>query len=68
MKTQLVARPHVVLGQHVPLLHPQDQFVSASLDGKGIHLRDANPNELNQLSSIKFHHQLEYNEVTLRCI
>ena len=68
MQTQLVAHLRVVLVQHAALLHLEDQFVSASLDGRGILLGDANPNELNQLSSIKFHHQLEYSEVTLRCI
>ena len=58
----------MVLVQHVALLHLEDQFVSASLDGKGIPLGDANPNKLNQLSSIKSHDELEYNEVALCCI
>ena len=56
----------MVLVQHVPQLHLEDQFVSASLDGRGIHLRDANPNELTKFISIKPHHELEYNEVALQ--
>ena len=56
----------MVLVQSVPLLHLEDQFVSASLDGRGIRLGNANPNELTRFSSMKYHHELQYNEVALR--